>query len=127
MNTILYTKFEDNDMLQTAVESQGPTGQAGKIAKNEGIAYNAVLSLRLDFRNILKMEYLWQFSALTKLQLDNNIIEVISGIEKMVNLTWLDLSFNHIEVIAGLDQNTKLTDLSLANNRIQHIQAKVLL
>jgi len=112
----------DNDMLQTAVESQGPTGQAGKIAKNEGIAYNAVLSLRLDFRSILKMEYLWQFSALTKLQLDNNIIEVISGIEKMVNLTWLDLSFNHIEVIAGLDQNTKLTDLSLANNRIQHIQ-----
>ena len=113
-------------MLQTAVESQGPSGQAGKIAKNEGIPYNTVLSLRLDFRSILKMENLWQFSALTKLQLDNNIIEVISGIEKMVNLTWLDLSFNHIEVIAGLDQNTKLTDLSLANNRILHIQARVL-
>ena len=60
-----------------------------------------VLSLRLDFRNILKIENMWQFTGITKLQLDNNIIEVISGIDKLVNLTWLDLSFNHIGIIEG--------------------------
>jgi len=112
----------DNAMLQTAVEEQGPVGEAGKIAKLEGFPYQSVKELRLDFRSILKIENLWQFVGLTKLQLDNNIIEVIAGIEKLVNLTWLDLSFNHIENIEGLEMNTKITDLSLANNRIKHIQ-----
>lgn len=92
----------DNDMLRHAVEDQGPTGEAGKIAKLEGVLYSAVTSIRLDFRNILKIENMWQFTGITKLQLDNNIIEVISGIDKLINLTWLDLSFNHIETIEGM-------------------------
>jgi hypothetical protein len=29
----------DNDMLSQAVESQGPVGEAGKLAKLEGIPY----------------------------------------------------------------------------------------
>merc|ERR1712228_378292 len=69
----------DNDMLRQAVEDQGPVGEAGKIAKQEGVPYSAVTSLRLDFRNILKIENMWQFTGITKLQLDNNIIEVIAG------------------------------------------------
>ena len=86
-------------------EAGGPVGEAGKIAKLEGFPYQSVVELRLDFRNILKIENLWQFVGLTKLQLDNNIIEVIAGIEKLVNLTWLDLSFNHIENIEGENPN----------------------
>lgn len=112
----------DEDMLQKAVEEQGPKDEAGKIAKREGINFSDVLSLRLDFKNILKIDNLWEFTSLTKLQLDNNIIEKIEGLDLLVNLVWLDLSFNNIEVIEGLNNLKKLKDLTLYNNRISKIE-----
>ncbi|XP_066497616.1 dynein regulatory complex subunit 3 [Hoplias malabaricus] len=112
----------DDGMLQKAVEDQGPQDQAGSIAKEEGIRFNEVIKLRLDYRNILKIDHLWEFTSLTKLQLDNNIIEKIQGLEKLVNLVWLDLSFNNIDVIEGLDALVNLQDLSLFNNRISVIE-----
>uniref|UniRef100_U3IKG8 Dynein regulatory complex subunit 3 n=1 Tax=Anas platyrhynchos platyrhynchos TaxID=8840 RepID=U3IKG8_ANAPP len=68
------------------------------------------------------IDNLWQFENLTKLQLDNNIIEKIEALESLVHLVWLDLSFNNIEVIEGLDTLVKLQDLSLYNNRISKIE-----
>ncbi|XP_028670076.1 dynein regulatory complex subunit 3-like [Erpetoichthys calabaricus] len=122
----LYDTIEPNvvsdEMLQQAVQEQGPQGQAGIIAKEEGILFKDVERLRLDYRNILKIENLWQFTNLTKLQMDNNIIEKIEGLECLVNLVWLDLSFNNIEVIDGLDSLVKLEDLSLYHNRISKIE-----
>ncbi|CAG5115260.1 unnamed protein product [Candidula unifasciata] len=112
----------DEEMLKEAVEEQGPKDEAGKIAKQEGIEFEDVLSLRLDFKNILKIDNIWEFTSLTKLQLDNNIIEQIEGLESLVHLVWLDLSFNNIEVIKGLDTLTKLEDLTLYNNRISRIE-----
>lgn len=44
-------KVIDEEMLQQAIVEQGPQGQAGKIAKKEGIQYKEVLQLRLDFRS----------------------------------------------------------------------------
>ncbi|KAG9334919.1 hypothetical protein JZ751_006316 [Albula glossodonta] len=115
----------DEVMLQQAVEEQGPQGQAGLIAKEEGIELKDVLHLRLDYRQILKIDHLWQFTSLTKLQLDNNIIEKITGLDCLVNLVWLDLSFNHIEKIEGLDalviylrKFTNLRALNLAGNSL---------
>ncbi len=72
--------------------------------------------------DILRIENLWQFTNLRKLQLDNNIIEEVCGLENLTQLEWLDLSFNNIEVISGLDKLNKLKDLSLANNHIQTIE-----
>ncbi|XP_067238775.1 dynein regulatory complex subunit 3 [Chanodichthys erythropterus] len=115
-------KVMDEEMLQQAIVEQGPQGQAGKIAKKEGIQYEEVLQLRLDFMNILKIYHLWNFTSLRKLQLDNNVIEKIEGLENLTNLVWLDLSFNNIEVIEGLDSLVKLQDLSLFNNRISVIE-----
>ncbi|ESP03863.1 hypothetical protein LOTGIDRAFT_212018 [Lottia gigantea] len=112
----------DEDMLQRAVEEQGPKDEAGKLAKEEGIDFNDVTSLRLDFKNILKIDNLWEFTNLVKLQLDNNIIEKVEGLELLVNLVWLDLSFNNIEVIEGLGTLTKLQDLTLYNNRISRVE-----
>ncbi|KAM9304877.1 dynein regulatory complex subunit 3 [Gastrophryne carolinensis] len=111
-----------DEMLKAAVEEQGPRGEAGRIARAEGIQFKDVTSLHLDFQNILKIDNLWQFHNLTKLQLDNNIIERIQGLDTLVHLVWLDLSFNNIEVIEGLSALTKLEDLSLYNNRISLIQ-----
>ncbi|XP_067285156.1 dynein regulatory complex subunit 3 [Pseudorasbora parva] len=115
-------KVMDEEMLQHAIVEQGPQGPAGKIAKKEGIQYEEVLQLRLDFRNILKIYHLWHFTSLTKLQLDNNFIERIEGLENLTNLVWLDLSFNNIDVIEGLDSLVKLQDLSLFNNHISVIE-----
>ena len=39
------------------------------------------------------MENLWLFSNLTKLQMDNNIIERIEGLDTLTKLTWLGKSF----------------------------------
>ncbi|XP_066432771.1 dynein regulatory complex subunit 3 [Eleutherodactylus coqui] len=112
----------DDEMLRSAVEEQGPQGEAGRIAKMEGISFEDVTSLRLDFKNVLKVDNLWQLHNLTKLQLDNNIIEKIQGLDTLVHLVWLDLSFNNIEVIEGLSALRKLEDLSLYNNRISVLQ-----
>lgn len=40
-------------------------------------------------KDILKIDNLWSFVNLTKLQMDNNIIERIEGLEMLVNLEWL--------------------------------------
>ena len=95
-------------LLRKAVLQQGPEGEAGRLAQEEGIAFSVVRSLRLDFQSeggrgwllqqpntgtfppdILHIENLWQFSSLRKLQLDNNIIEKIEGLEALVHLEWL--------------------------------------
>lgn len=44
-------KVIDEEMLHQAIEEQGPQGQAGKIAKEEGIKYTEVLHLQLDYRS----------------------------------------------------------------------------
>ena len=62
------------------------------------------------------------FDKLERLQLDNNIIEKIDGLDVLVNLTWLDLSFNKIAKIEGLNSLLNLTDLSLYQNRIQKVE-----
>ncbi|XP_068099654.1 dynein regulatory complex subunit 3 [Hyperolius riggenbachi] len=112
----------DDEMLRRAVEEQGPGEEAGRIAKAEGIDFKDVTRLHLDFRNILKIDNLWQFHNLTRLQLDNNIIERIQGLDTLVHLVWLDLSFNNIEAIEGLNALMKLRDLSLYNNRVSVIE-----
>ncbi|XP_047145604.1 dynein regulatory complex subunit 3 isoform X1 [Hydra vulgaris] len=108
-------------LLTQCVREQGPKGEAGEIAKKEEIDFKNVKELALDYKNILKIENLWQFTQLTKLQLDNNIIEKIEGLSSLVHLEWLDLSFNNIEYIEGLDNLTQLKDLTLFNNRISVI------
>ncbi|XP_045149238.1 dynein regulatory complex subunit 3 [Echinops telfairi] len=113
----------DDDMLKMAVAEQGPREEAGQLAKQEGILFKDVLSLQLDFQNILQIDNLWQFENLRKLQLDNNVIERIQGLEKLTHLVWLDLSFNNIEAIEGLDTLVNLEDLSLFNNRISKIDS----
>ena len=112
--THLYDTEEPNvvnhELLRRCVLAQGPEGEAGRLAKEEGIEFSAVLHLRLDFQSehsevggascysnlthsssadILRIENLSQFTALKKLQLDNNIIEKIDGLECLVNLEWL--------------------------------------
>lgn len=54
--------------------------------------------------DIVEIDNLKGMDNLTKLQLDNNIITKIKGLETLKQLKWLDLSFNSIETIEGLDE-----------------------
>ncbi|CAB1448093.1 unnamed protein product [Pleuronectes platessa] len=112
----------DEELVQKAVDEQTPRDQAGRIARAEGIHLDEVLAIRLDFRNILKIDNLWDFTSLTRLCLNNNLIERIEGLDLLVNLTWLNLSFNRIERIEGLESLRKLEYLNLSNNRISVIE-----
>ncbi|KAJ3198692.1 Dynein regulatory complex subunit 3, partial [Dinochytrium kinnereticum] len=119
-NTIEPTVI-DEDLLKKAVNDQ-VNPEIADIARKEGIDPVEVTALRLDYKNILKIDNLWAFENLTKLQLDNNIIEKIENINFLKNLQWLDLSFNNITSIEGLEGCTKLTDLTLFNNRISKLE-----
>lgn len=41
------------------------------------------------FSDILRIDHLWDFSSLSKLELNNNAIEKIQGLDHLINLTWL--------------------------------------
>ncbi|XP_050929674.1 LOW QUALITY PROTEIN: dynein regulatory complex subunit 3 [Lates calcarifer] len=112
----------DQEILQKAVVEQAPQYQAGSIAKSVGIHFNEVLKLRLEYRNILRIDQLWDFTSLARLDLNSNLIERIEGLDHLTNLTWLNLSFNKIKKIEGLDSLGKLELLNLSNNRISVIE-----
>ena len=76
-------------------------------------------TLRLEFRQILKIDNLHDLTSLTRLFLDNNFIEKITGLEFLNNLVWLDLSFNKIRKIDGLGSQKNLQVLALYQNEIK--------
>ena len=63
----------DDEMLQIAVEEQGPKDEAGRIAKAEGIDFADVKALRLDFKSnyyvvmgASEMFVIWRLENVTK-------------------------------------------------------------
>ncbi len=79
-------------------------------------------TLTLSFKSIGKIENLVGFDNLTKLCIDNNLIEEITNLDHLVNLRWLDLSFNKIKKIEGLSKLLNLEDLSLFSNKISVVE-----
>ena len=68
--------------------------------------------------DILKIDNLWQMTVLTKLQLDNNLIEVIEGLDALVNLVWLGMNLDNILCIMVISCETLSSlksDLSYQN------------
>jgi len=61
-------------------------------------------------------------TALTELDLYDNNIKYISGIESLVNLITLDLSYNNIKEITGLSKLNRLEKLYLCSNKISIIK-----
>ncbi|XP_054463267.1 dynein regulatory complex subunit 3 [Anoplopoma fimbria] len=112
----------DEDVLRQAVVEQAAQDQVGRIVKEDGVNFNEILKLRLEYRNILMIDHLWEFTSLARLDLNNNLIEKIEGLDRLINLTWLNLSFNSIEKIQGLESLRKLEVLNLSNNRISVIE-----
>ncbi|KAF3700235.1 Dynein regulatory complex subunit 3 Leucine-rich repeat-containing protein 48 [Channa argus] len=111
----------DEEFLQKVAVEHTPQNLSG-IIKREGIHFDEVLELSLEYRNILIIDNLREFTSLEKLYLNNNLIEKIEGLDRLINLTCLNLSFNKIQKIEGLESLQKLEVLNLANNRIAIIE-----
>ncbi|KAM7542282.1 hypothetical protein Aperf_G00000009138 [Anoplocephala perfoliata] len=133
----VYGKLEptviNEELLTYACFAQGPTGEAGRLAEIEGIAFDSVKKLGLSYQmvknsnsfstlDILLVGGLNQFTSLTELLLDNNIIERIEGLDYLGNLRRLDLSFNSIHQIENLEKLVNLEDLSLFHNFVEKIE-----
>ncbi|XP_069066189.1 dynein regulatory complex subunit 3 isoform X2 [Pleurodeles waltl] len=105
----LYDTVEPNvindAMLANAVEEQGPQEEAGRFAKMEGIEFNDVTKLQLDFKN-----------------LSFNNIEKIGGLDALVKLEDLSLYNNRISQIENLDTLKKLQVLSIGNNNLTSLE-----
>ncbi|XP_039907545.1 dynein regulatory complex subunit 3 isoform X2 [Simochromis diagramma] len=112
----------DKEILQHAVHEQFKPDHILRFPDASQIHFNEVQKLRLEYKNILKIDHLWDFSSLSKLELNNNAIEKIQGLDHLINLTWLNLSFNKIEKIEGLECVQKLEVLNLSNNKISVIE-----
>ena len=78
--------------------------------------------LDLDNNQIQILQGLDKLAQLSELSLQNNQIQTIQGLDKLAQLSRLSLSNNQIQTIQGLDKLTKLFSLSLSNNQIQTIQ-----
>ncbi|RAK72594.1 NIF-domain-containing protein [Aspergillus fijiensis CBS 313.89] len=61
--------------------------------------------------------------SLTELDLYDNLISHIKGLDEFENLTCLDLSFNKIKHIKNVAHLVKLTDLYFVQNKISKIEA----
>ncbi|XP_043523311.1 dynein regulatory complex subunit 3-like isoform X1 [Frieseomelitta varia] len=112
----------NQDMLINLVIEQGPKGEAGKLFYEDGINLHETRKIRIEFLNILKIDYLWVMPNLIELKLSNNIIEKIENLDALVNLKELDLSFNRIKTMENLNHLTNLEILLLFNNEISEIE-----
>lgn len=112
-------------LLQSCIPVHAPASSDAQAAdeKRRETALHEVETLIFSFKNLSRVDNLRGLSALTKLQLDNNIISKIENLGHLTNLTWLDLSFNNIERIEGLETLTRLRDLSLFSNRITRLES----
>jgi len=84
--------------------------------------WNRCVNLKvLDYslNKIEKFQNLGNLNGLVYLNLSQNQLKVIMGINNLVNLTILDLSMNMIEKIENLDGLGKLEQLLLYGNRIR--------
>lgn len=98
------------------------TPEAARILKEEGIPWEEIEYIRIEFKNILRIDNLWMLTGLKKLVLSNNRIETIENLDLLVNLTYLDLSNNFITKIEHLKHLTNIEILLLYKNRIKKIQ-----
>ena len=79
-------------------------------------------TLKLEFKQFLKIDNLNPLVSLTRLYMDNNFIERITGLDNLIHLVWLDLSFNRIQKVEGLENLKRLQVLALYQNQILKLE-----
>ncbi|KAH8287866.1 hypothetical protein KR018_003600 [Drosophila ironensis] len=112
----------DRRMIETAYLEEGQKGERRRLHQLEPVVYERIRTMRLEFKNILRIDHLWMMPNLTTLCLNCNKIEVIEHIEMLTALKELNLSFNYITRIENLETLVNLEKVSLFSNRIRKIE-----
>lgn len=107
--------FEAKNSISTLSEAVLQKINECKVTKSE------TLSLESSSLKSIPKE-IAEFTWLKKLNLRNNYIEKIEGLEKLVNLQDLDLSQNRISKIEGLENLLEIKKLQLIENKISKIE-----
>lgn len=116
----------NEETLRKAVEAQALEDGLSK----EGLEFNAVLTLRIEYKgennnetghqhltvhmlkslfftDILMIDHLCDFTSLINLDLSNNLIEKIEGLDCLTNLTWLGKTKLCISILLNLHMCTE--------------------
>jgi len=65
------------------------------------------------FTDILKIDLLTEFTSLVRLNLNNNLIKEIQGLDSLINLKWLsEKNFYISHFVAGTGKKTKYNKMS---------------
>ncbi|XP_060523026.1 dynein regulatory complex subunit 3-like [Cylas formicarius] len=112
----------DNDLIEKCIDLQYPKGEVGRLLREKGISMDEVKQIRFEYLNILKIDHLWILKTLTKLGLNNNLIEKIENLDSLVHLKELDLSFNNIKKIENLDALINLEKINFYENLIEIVE-----
>ncbi|BFF93917.1 dynein regulatory complex subunit 3 [Drosophila madeirensis] len=112
----------DRQMIETAYLGEGQKGESSRLHQLEPVVYERIQTMRLEFKNLLRIDHLWMLPNLTKLCLNCNKIEVIEHIGMLTALKELNLSFNYITKVENLETLVNLETLSLFSNRITKIE-----
>ncbi|XP_050445114.1 dynein regulatory complex subunit 3-like [Cataglyphis hispanica] len=110
-----------NILISLAID-QGPKKEAGRLFLEDGIELDELKEIRIEFLNILNIDYVWLLKNLVKLSLSHNVIERIENLDELIHLKELDLSFNCIKVMENLDNLDQLEILLLYSNEISIVQ-----
>lgn len=113
----------DEEMLQKAVLEQLPAEYPDQV-KREASEPAQITALRLDYRNILRIDNLWSFEKLTKLQLDNNTIEKIENLDHLVHLQWLGDDYCY-RLMQQLDSKESLCRLVLQPHQMHQRSGQI--
>ncbi|XP_054743337.1 dynein regulatory complex subunit 3 [Anastrepha obliqua] len=126
LDEIIYPEIEpgiiSKQMIDKAYLEDGKQGEEARLHQMEPVVYERISVLRLEFKNILRIDHLWIMPNLTKLSLNSNKIEVIEHIDMLTSLKELDLSFNYIERIENIKKLVNLEVLTLFRNMITKIE-----
>jgi internalin A len=108
----------------------GITLKEEKPNRNENVNRNAyainedgaVTHLNLSDNQLSEIKGLQKLGNLQTLDLSNNQLSEIKGLEMLGNLQWLNLSNNQLSEIKGLEKLGNLQTLSLLNNELSEVK-----
>lgn len=116
--------FNDKNMYNAVIEQLGENAFAEKDDEKYTIKFgwkqlDSVTKLELNNNNITNIKGIEKFSQLTELNISNNNITDISGISKLGNLSILEVYGNTIADITPISKLINLRVLNLAKNKLE--------
>ena len=112
------TKEESAKVIEAAIRkaAKKPTGELTKAD------YEKVTRMNLENNQLTDVKGLEKLTKLTWLRLYDNKLTSVKGLEKLDQLTELNLHGNKLTSVQGLEKLTELRELYLGNNQLTSVK-----